>query len=359
MHVGLVIYGDLENTSGGFLYDRELVEYLREQGDDVDVISLPWRTYRYQLWDNLSPDVYRRLRGEYDVLLQDELCHPSLLLANRRLDRDSPIVSIVHSAKTAETRSSRWNWFFREIERQYLTTVDGVVSNSRATAEIVERLVDAPTVVVPPGRGHRSPGVTAEAIAARSRETPVRIVFVGNLIPRKGVHTLIDGLARLPIGAWQLTIVGSLESNRSYVARLRQLIERLGLEEAVTLTGRLSDGKLTDCLRRNHLLAVPSTYEAFGIVYLEGMGFGLPALATTAGGADEIIADGENGFLVPPNDPQAIAESLESVLCDRERLREMSFTARETYESHHSWSETGSRIRDFLQQFAAQETDQS
>lgn len=358
MHVGFVIYGDLGNTSGGFLYDRELVEYLRKRGDTVEVISLPWRTYRYQLRDNLSPDVYRRLRGEYDVLLQDELCHPSLLLANRRLDRDYPVVSIVHSAKTAEMGSSRWNWLFREIERQYLRTVDGVVCNSRATAETVERLVDAPKVVVPPGRGHRSPDVTAEEIAARSRETPVRIVFVGNLIPRKGVHTLVDGLAHLPTGAWQLTVVGSLESNRRYVARLRQLIERLSLGEAVTFTGRLSDVELADCLRRNHLLAMPSAYEAFGIVYLEGMGFGLPALATTAGGADEIVAEGENGFLVPPNDPRAIAERLEPVLDDRDRLREMSFAARETYEMHHSWTETGSRIRDFLQRLAGQEGDQ-
>ncbi|WP_438267108.1 glycosyltransferase [Haladaptatus salinisoli] len=59
-------------------------------------------------------------------------------------------------------------------------------------------------------------------------------------------------------------------------------IERLGLGKTVTLTGRLSDAELVDCLRRHHLLAVPPTYEVFGIVYLEWMGFGLPALATTA-----------------------------------------------------------------------------
>ncbi|WP_227378020.1 glycosyltransferase family 4 protein [Haladaptatus halobius] len=358
MHVGLVIYGDLGNTSGGFLYDREIVEYLRERGDDVEVISLPWRTYRHHLRDNLSPDVYRQLRGPYDVLLQDELCHPSLLLPNRRLDQDYPTVSIVHSAKAAETRSSSWNWLFQEIERQYLRTVDGIVYNSRATAETVGRLVDAPGIIVPPGRGHCLPSVTADEIAARAYETPIRIVFVGNLIPRKGVDILVDGLARLPTREWRLTVIGSLESDRRYVAWLRQLIEQFGLEEAVTLTGRLPDPELADHLRRHHLLAMPSTYEAFGIVYLEGMGFGLPALATTAGGADEIVSDGENGFLVPPNDPRAIAERLEPVLDDRDRLREMSLAARETYEMHHSWTETGSRIRDFLQRLAGQKGDQ-
>lgn len=358
MHVGLVTYGDLANTSGGFLYDRELVEHLRSCGDTVEILSLPWRTYRSHLLDNLSPDVSRRLQGEYDVLLQDELCHPSLLVANRRLDCDYPIVSLVHSAKTAETRASHWNWLFRTVERHYLTTVDGIVCNSRATAETVTSLVDVPNVVVPPGRGHRSPDITPEEIVARSRETPVRILFVGNVIPRKGVHTLVESLAHLPTGLWQLTVVGSLKSNPRYVGQLRQQIERLNLGEAVTVTGRLSDAELTDYLRRSHLLAVPSTYEAFGIVYLEGMGFGLPALATTAGGADEIVVDGGNGFLVPPTNPGMIADRLQPMLDDRDRLREMSFAARETYEMHHTWTETGSRIRDFLQRLAG-ETDDS
>lgn len=355
MRVGVVVYGGLENTSGGFLYDRELVDHLRMRGDDVEVLTLPWRTYRRTLAHNLSPNVHRRLRGTHDVLLQDELCHPSLLLPNRLIGRDVPIVSIVHSAKTAETRSTRWNRLYRTVERGYLTSVDGVVCNSGATAATVERLADVPTVVVPPGRGHRSQEIAADEIAARASEDPFRIAFVGNLIPRKGVRALLEGLARLPTGAWRLTVIGSLESDPRYVKRLRRLVRRLGLREAVAFTGRLSDEALAARLRRHHLLAVPSTYEAFGIVYLEGMGFGLPALATSAGGADEIVSDGENGFLVPPDDPQAIADAVGRVLDDRDRLRELSVAARETYEAHHSWDDVGRRIRRFLRRVAEAE----
>jgi len=83
-----VVYGGLDNTSGGYLYDRTLVEYLRDRGDDVNVISLPERPYRQRLRDNLPGTDSSRLDGQYDVLLQDELCHPSLLVPRRRLDRD-------------------------------------------------------------------------------------------------------------------------------------------------------------------------------------------------------------------------------------------------------------------------------
>ncbi len=121
----------------------------------------------------------------------------------------------------------------------------------------------------------------------------------------------------------------------------------------MAVTGRLSDEELADRFRCHHVLAVPSTYEAFGIVSLEGMGFGPPALATAAGGADETVSDGENGILVPPNEPMAIARRLRSVLEDPERPRELSLAARETYDGHHTWDETVARIRRVLRATAS------
>ena len=71
MRVGLVIYGSLETLSGGYLYDRELVAYLRQAGDDVQVISLPWRSYPHHLAHNLSAQLARRLCAlDVDVLCE-------------------------------------------------------------------------------------------------------------------------------------------------------------------------------------------------------------------------------------------------------------------------------------------------
>ena len=73
MNVGMVIYGALDQRSGGYLYDRMLVEGMRELGDRVEVLSIPAREYALNLLDNLSAQFIRRItRVPYDILLQDE-----------------------------------------------------------------------------------------------------------------------------------------------------------------------------------------------------------------------------------------------------------------------------------------------
>ncbi|MGA8832597.1 MAG: hypothetical protein WB554_13390, partial [Desulfomonilaceae bacterium] len=99
MKVGLVIYGSLEILTGGFIYDRKLVDFIQAHGAVVEVCSLPWRDYASHLTDNLSYNFLRRLeRADLDILLEDELNHPSLLTANRFLLKSSkyPIVPIIH-----------------------------------------------------------------------------------------------------------------------------------------------------------------------------------------------------------------------------------------------------------------------
>lgn len=351
MHVGLVVYGGLDRTSGGFLYDRRLVEYLRDRGDTVEVVSLPWRTYPRHLFDNVDSDLKRRLETtDVDVWLQDELCHPSLVWMNRRLDVDVSIVSIVHHLRSCEPRSAWWSRLYGWVERRYLESVDGAICSSKATRAAVSALTDRPRCLVAHPPGDRfEPTVSTDAIRDRAhRRGPLRIIFVGNLIPRKGLHTLIEGLTRLPHNAWQLTVVGSLQTAPQYVARIRRMIDRLDVRDNVELTGRLSDDDLQTELERSHLLAVPSMYEGFGIVYLEGMGFGLPPLATTAGGASEIVDDGQNGFLVSPGDPEAIVRVLDTILEDRDRVSRMGIAARERYDAHPEWPVTAGRIRTFL-----------
>ena len=355
MRLGLVIYGSLETISGGFAYDRNLVRHLRAQKDVVEVISLPWRSYGRSLLDNFSAALHRRFRNvAVDLLLQDELAHPSLFWLNGRLRArvPYPLVAIVHHLRSREQRPAWQNRCYRALERRYLASVDALVCVSQTTRQDVESLVGTgkPLVVATPG-GDGLPGAVSPAqIEARSLAPgPLRIIFAGSLIPRKELHTLLAALARLRQESWSLTIAGSLTAAPPYVQAIRRQLKTLGLTPKVALLGNLSRAELAARLAASHLLAVPSSYEGFGIVYLEAMRFGVPAVASTAGAAREIITPGRDGFLVPPGDAAALAECLRPLLQDRARLLGLSLAAYQRAADFPTWEESAARVRSFLQ----------
>jgi glycosyltransferase involved in cell wall biosynthesis len=191
----------------------------------------------------------------------------------------------------------------------------------------------------------------AAKVISRTREPgPLRILFLGNLIRRKGLHTLLEaiGPGQNGILPYKLDVVGSLEAEPDYAQKMRKRAEIFHLRSQVVFHGSLDQESLRAKLRSAHVLVVPSTYEGFGIVYLEGMAFGLPAIGTTAGGASEIIQDGENGYLIQPGDAKALAERLTRLANDRELLARMSVKALERYRQQPTWDTTAGQVREFL-----------
>jgi len=355
MRLGLLIYGSLNNLSGGYLYDRMLVKYLRNQGDQVQVISLPWRNYLSHLGDNLSASLLWRLSTlEIDILLQDELNHPSLFWLNRRLPY--PIVSIVHHLRQSEQRPAWQNQLYRWVERNYLTSVDGFIYNSRTTQNEVERLIGSgcPGLVAYPAGDQLKPCISEDEIAQRaSRSGPLRVLFLGNVIHRKGLHTLLRAVSQMPPGTCSLTVIGSLEVDWAYAARMQGLAAQLDLSSRVSFLGALADDKLGAHLERSHVLVVPSSYEGFGIAYLEGMGFGLPAIATTAGAAKELITHQVDGYLIEPEDTSSLTRHLNELHENRTELVSMSLAAQRRFSRHLTWEQGGMQIRSFLLQMRA------
>jgi glycosyltransferase involved in cell wall biosynthesis len=355
MRLALVLYGGLDSVSGGFLYDRLLVDYLRRRGEEVEVVSLPWRAYPLGLLDNVSPALRRRLAGlKADIVLQDELAHPSLFLLNRHLRkvRPQPLVSVVHHLRSCEEHPFGIKHLYRRVERRYLESVDGFVFPSEAMRREVEKLAPKPRpgMVAHPGGDHLSRCAGPDDITRRVlRPGPLEIAAVANLIPRKGLHILVEALARLPRGEpWRLRIAGSLAADPAYVRSFRRLCADLDVAGRVILLGTLAPEDVSDLLNHSHVLAVPAWFEALGIVFLEAMRVGLPVIASTAGGAREIFTHGREGFLVPPGEVQALADYMNILLTDRRRLLEMSLAAWERSRTHPTWDESLARVRRFL-----------
>jgi glycosyltransferase involved in cell wall biosynthesis len=180
---------------------------------------------------------------------------------------------------------------------------------------------------------------------------PLKLLFIGNVIRRKGLHLVLQALNRLPVETWQLDIAGSLSVDPGYAATLHHQAGRMKMGAQVIFHGTLSKADLSRLLWDSQVLVVPSSYEGYGIVYLEAMSFGVLPLASTAGAAQEIITHGQDGFLVDPQDAGGLAAIIQDLYQDREKLCRMSLAARQRFVLQPTWAQTTHTIRNFLISF--------
>lgn len=355
MRIGLVVYGSLAQRSGGYLYDRQLVAELRRRRHRVDVIALPWRNYLAHLGDNYSAALYERVRAKkLDLLLQDELNHPSLFVLNDKIRRDLgvPIVSIVHHLRSSEQHPAALNALYRAVEQRYLRSVDGFIFNSHTTRRVVRGLLGTvpsklpPHVVAQPAGDRLRAGIGAAALRARcTAPGPLRVLFLGSLIRRKAPHLLLEALRRLPPGGLQVQFAGA-PVDAGYARALRSAAEGLG--QLVRFSGHLSDAALHHALRSSQVLALPSSYEGYGIAYLEGMGYALPAIGTRAGAAGELVTHSHNGYLIRPGDGAQLARELLRLHNNRRLLLALSQAALRKFAQHPTWRQSMGRAAEFL-----------
>jgi len=350
MKIGLVIYGSLDIVSGGYFYDRKLVEHLQAQGDEVEIISLPWRNYASHLADNFRFKLPKGL----DILIQDELNHPSLIRANRG-KHPCPTVSLVHHLRCSELRPKWQNGFYRIIEKKYLQSVDGFIFNSKTTKGVVSDLVgdNKPSVIAfPPTDRFRDGMISEEEIRERAKAKELRILFLGNVIHRKGLHTLLRAVKRQRVNV-KVDVIGGLDAEPRYAEEVQRFVTVNDLSSVVKFHDAMDNQPLINMYKQAHVMVVPSSYEGFGIVYLEGMGFGLPAIGTTAGAASEIITHGKNGYLIQPDDSISLAKHLDDLAINRELLLNISLNTLKRFTQQPSWIDTAKSIRDFLVQMVS------
>jgi glycosyltransferase involved in cell wall biosynthesis len=166
-------------------------------------------------------------------------------------------------------------------------------------------------------RDEMKPGALAE------REKTV--LHAGHLGWRKGQPVLIEAFARVAgrFPDWELLLAGG-SGDAETQARVEQLISQHALQTRVRLLGQRND--VPDLMRRAGIYVQPSIQEGLGLALQEALFLGCPCIGTRTGGIPELIADHENGLLVPPAEPLALAEAL-ALLMENPSLRQQLASA--------------------------------
>lgn len=178
------------------------------------------------------------------------------------------------------------------------------------------------------------------------------ILTVGEIKPRKGADLGVRALALLrdEFPSLKYTIVGTYHENE-FVETIRSIAREARIEDRVLFTGRLNDNKLVSLYNRctAFLLAARDTgysFEGFPMVYYEANMCGAPVITTTGFGSEYAIHTGVNGYLVPPDDPAAIAERIRAILVDASLQARLTAGALEEA-GKHTWGAIAPRLINF------------
>lgn len=166
-----------------------------------------------------------------------------------------------------------------------------------------------------------------------SRFGPIRLSCVARLIPRKGIHDLIDAVSRIPNGNLELQIIGTGPAERD----LRDRAKQHGIDRLVHFYGYQTPERVRELNAEADIFVLPTWSEAFANVILEAMSVGLPVIASRVGGIPEAVVDGVTGLLVEPRDPVSLAEAIMRLSADPELRRSMAVAGLRRAQESFSW----------------------
>ena len=187
-----------------------------------------------------------------------------------------------------------------------------------------------------------------ELVGKYKLEGKTIVLFIGNLQPFKGLHVLIEAISGTKDRSIVLLVVGGGYDEGEY----RKDVVRRGLEDRIIFAGpRSHSGELPHYYALGDFLVLPSTHsESFGLVVLEAMSSGIPAIVSSLPGPSQLIEDGVDGLITKAGDAEDLKEKIEYLAKEHEIRRSMGKAAREKVLKKYSWEKTGERLEAVLKE---------
>jgi glycosyltransferase involved in cell wall biosynthesis len=328
----------MRGVSGAENHLFELTRALREEGWDSDVlIPSPYPPKLTEFAERLaiacgyvdiipmktdiSPRLLYRLiqvlrTRRYDIAHAHMVHADWYLAAASLIARGVPLVTSKHNPDAFRSLA-----VFRIGERLSLRRYAAVIAISEHLRRFTENTTGLEAVTVPYGLP-----TSNQSMRRRDRGTGSwRLLTVARLEKQKGIEVTIEAMLRVSAAApgAHLAIAGDGKQR----GMLGDRIAELGLGKTVSLLGPRDD--VEELMNGAHMLVHHARWEGFGLVLLEAMRAGLPIVATRVSAIPEVIADGETGILVPPDDPESLATAIIELIRDPGRRQSMGIAGQE------------------------------
>lgn len=348
-----------------------LARELARRGHKVVILSWParWQVHEdpegnpaIMSWPSPRPTQWQDARFLHRLIRQHR---PDCLIANFGAENVMTLVGAVcrvpvricwyHTLTDQLRLDHRYSplWHRYLVLRKTLVSrlVTQIVANSQASAVDAQRAYS-----VPEQKCHVQylslPDHPLHGVAAPGARGDTRLLCVGRLAASKGQDVLLRAAAGLGRRGLPCEIVfvgrGPAESE------LRALAANLGLTERCQFLGGMDHEEVLRQMAQSTVTVVPSRSEAFGLVSVESLSVGTPVVASAVGGIPEVIRDGCEGFLVPPDNHAALEEKLALLLSNVELRRQMERAARARFLSTFAQQQVIPRQADWFEQLVNQ-----
>jgi glycosyltransferase involved in cell wall biosynthesis len=340
---------DRDEPTGGNVYNRALIAELRALGVDVRLQKLagPWPDGDASTHLALA----RSLRATPACLVDGIVASGSPDVIAAAVESGHAVTIVVHLPISDElslepARRQR----YALLESRAVHAASGVLCSSRWAAAELSRRYGRDDV------GVAIPGVTPAAVAHGSRDSgSPRFLSVASLTPTKDQLTLVRALAQLADLPWTADLIGSDRADPGYAAQLRTEIAAAGLAERVMVPGILAGQALNQKWDTADLLVLTSRIETYGLVVVEALARGMPAVVSAGTGAVEALQEGVTtdsaetpGTAVPAGEPKSLAVVLHRWLTEpmlRRSWRQAALARRDTLPE---WQQTAEAVLEYL-----------
>ena len=364
------------NTGGMSIYIRELARHLARAGHEIDIYTQgSGQTEEVYITGNVR---LIRINSGHGYIPKDELHNhilPIFQSFRDHVQKNGWHYDIIHShywlsGLLGEKIQAEWqiphvitfhtmgimkrirSWegepVYRSLSERKLTcTADRIIALTGQERDSLAKYYGTN-----PGKiGVVSCGVNLKQFTLLSRdyarekigleENAFVLLFVGRLVPVKGIHRLIGALAHLKNDPRViLLIIGGSES--SMFSNLKRLARKAGIEDRIRFAGRIDHDKLPLYYNASDLLVMGSYYESFGLVALEALACGLPVIAPPVGIVKDVIYPGLTGFITRKMTPASLARTIENVItCRKEMLAREEIR---TFVSDFTWDISASML---------------
>jgi len=330
MELFFLIPGNINALTGGYLYNRYMVEGMRKKGHVVEILQLDECMLQAQEIEAKCSLIFKKLRTGSIVLI-DSLVLGVLHRVMKKFHGKLTFMGIIHLPLSYNPLADKKRQFIAKSEVEAMQHTSRLIVTGRLTFRLLtESGISSEIIIL------IEPGVEDFPRKQHYAAVPSQLLCISNYSPVKDQLLLARALCRLRTRNWTLHMYGNTNTDKEYVDRLNTFIVREKLNDRIFLHDVIQRKNISGAFLASDLFVLPTQFETYGMVLSESLAHGIPLVTTTSGNISETVPPTMGRFIEPGN-LENMVSALEELFTDQQLYKSLCKSAADYYKQASPW----------------------